>query len=63
MDKYKKTLFQQCFEEKKKNSELKSIEVDAIKKFIKVEVERFSDAEVYTDDDRDSEEDKVIEFR
>lgn len=37
-----------------KENERKSIEVDVVTNFIKVEVESFSDAVVYTDDD-DSE--------
>ena len=34
----------------KEHSELKSVEVDVVTKFIKDEVESFSDVEVYTDD-------------
>ena len=39
----------------------KSVEVDEVTSFIKNEVESFSDAEVYTEDD--SEEDSVVIFR
>ena len=47
----------------KENDELRSVEMYLVTNFIKDEVESFSDAEVYTDDNDDSEEDKVIEFR
>ena len=40
-----------------KNKVLKRIEVHVVTNFIKYEVKSFSDAEVYTDDDDDSEED------
>ena len=44
---------------------MKRVEVDAVTSFIKFyEVESFSDAEVYTDDDDyESEKDGVNEFR
>ena len=47
----------------KENNVLKRFEVDVVTSFIKYEVESFSDAEIYTDDDDDSEEDGVIGFR
>ena len=47
----------------KENDVLKSFEVDVVTNFIKYEVESFSDAEVYTVDVDDSEENGVIGFR
>ena len=49
----------------KENNGVKRVEVDAVTSFIKFyEVESFSDAEVYTDDDDyESEKDGVNEFR
>ena len=41
---------------------MKRVDVLAVSNLIKDEVERFSDAQVYTDDD-DSEEDRVIGLR
>ena len=42
---------------------MKNFEVDIVTNFIEDEVKRSSDSEVYTDDNSDSEEDKVIGFR
>lgn len=46
-----------------RNNELKNVEIDVITNFIKDKVESSSDEEIYTDDDGDSEENKVIGFR
>ena len=66
-ERIQKNLFQQCVQKiKENNGELKSIEVDVVTKFNKDEVRKFSDAEVYTNDDDyddDSEEDRAIRFR
>ena len=56
-----------CMKEYRKSwcnsvKELKRVDVVAVYNLIKDEVERFSDAQVYTDDD-DSEEDRVIGLR
>ena len=45
------------------NNELQSVEVDVVTNFIKDEVESSSDAEIYTNDDYDSEKDRVTGFR
>ena len=46
-----------------RNNELKNVEIDVITNFMKDKVESSSDEEIYTDDDGDSEENKVIGFR
>ena len=48
---------------KSKNDGMKNFGVDIVTNFIEDEVKRSSGAEVYTDDNSDSEEDKVIGFR
>lgn len=45
------------------NNELKSVEVDVVCNFIKDEVKNFPNAEVYTDVDDDSKEDRFNRFR
>ena len=47
----------------KENNKLKSFEVDVDANFIKDDIERFSNANVFSDDNYDSEEAKVIGFR
>ena len=65
MKEYRKTFSQKkTFIEKiNENNELQSVEVDVVTNFIKDEVESSSDAEVYTNDDYDSEKDRVTGFR
>ena len=47
----------------KENNKLKSFEVDVGANFMKDGIERFSNANVFSDDNYDSEEAKVIGFR
>ena len=47
----------------KESSETKSVEADVITNFIKDKVESSSDAEVYNDDDDDSDEYRTNGFR
>ena len=63
MKKQKKYYSNNVLRKIKENNELKNVEVDLLTTFIKGEVERFSDAEVYNDDVYDSEKDKVTVFR
>ena len=44
-------------------NELKSAEVDSVNNFIKDKVQSSSDAEVFTEDDADTEKDRIIRFR
>ena len=48
---------------KKDKNELKSAEVDSVNNFIKDKVQSSSDAEVFTEDDADTEKDRIIRFR
>ena len=51
------------FKNKTESNELKKVEAVVITNFIEDKVKSFSDAEVYINDDYDSEQDKVIGFR
>ena len=64
MKEYRKTFQQKkTFIEKiNENNELQSVEVDVVTNFIKDEVESSSDAEIYTNDDYDSEKDRVTDL-
>ena len=48
---------------KKDKNELKSAEVDSVNSFIEDKVQSSSDAEVFTEDDADTEKDRIIRFR
>ena len=61
-EKIQKKSFQHWIQKMKKKNELKSVQVDVLNNFIKDEVQSFSDAEVYTDDDGDSEEDGSLDL-
>ena len=65
MKEYRKTFQQKktFIEKVNENNELQSVEVDVVTNFIKDEVESSSDAEVYNNDDYDSEKDRVTGFR
>ena len=51
------------FKNKTESNDLKKVEAVVITNFIEDKVKSFSDAEVYINDDYDSEQDKVIGFR
>ena len=61
-EKIQKKSFRHWIQKMKEKNELKSIQVDVLNNFIKDEVQSFSDAEVYTDDDGDSEEDGSLDL-
>lgn len=63
MKEYRKNYSNNVSKKTKENHELKNIEVGMVTNFIKNKIESLSDADVYTDDDYDSEEDKIIGFR
>ena len=63
MKEYRKNYSNNVSKKTKENQELKNIEVGMVTNFIKNKIESLSDADVYTDDDYDSEEDKIIGFR
>lgn len=48
---------------KKDKNELKSAEVDSVNSFIEDKVQSSSDAEVFNEDDADTEKDRIIRFR
>ena len=67
MEEYRKNQHNNLLKKLKENDKLKSVEVNLVTNFIKDKVESSSDAEVYTDDnydydDDDSEEDRIIGF-
>ena len=59
MKEYRKNRSKNVSKKFKKNNELKWVEADAVTYFIKDDVESFSDAKIYSNDD-DFEEDRVI---
>ena len=58
-----KNYYHKCLKIKQKVMTWKKVEAVVITNFIEGKVKSFSDAEVYINDDYDSEQDKVIGFR
>ena len=63
MKEYKTIIPTMCKKKKKEKNEFKSVEVNMVTYLIKDKVDSFSEADIYFNDDDDSEKDSIIEFR